>query len=267
MTRLIALLLLLPFISTAQTKTPGKELPALKAIFDRNGLKGTIILSDRKSGLNRGYNTACWDSGYLPASTFKIVNSLIGLETGVIDTSYIFKWNGEKRRLPDWNRDLSLRDAFRVSCVPCYQELARKIGTDRMRTWLDTLKYGHMVFDEKTLDLFWLEGESRITPAQQMDFVRRLYEEKLPLKHTTMQDVKGIMLNEKTESYTLSGKTGWAVRNGNNYGWFVGFLETKENTWFVATQVQPKDNRHVDDFAAARKLITMEVFRSLGIIP
>ena len=239
----------------------------MKGIFDKNGMYGTILILDPAQNRTYGYNPARWDSGYLPASTFKIANLLIGLETGVVDTNYIFRWNGEKRRLPQWDRDLNLQEAFRVSCVPCFQELARKIGPDHMRSYLGKMNYPGMDVQSDNIDLFWLEGNSRITPRQQVDFVRRLYEEKLPLKKSAMEAVKAIMVNEITPEYTLSGKTGWAIRNGNNYGWFVGWLEVKGKVYFIATLVEPKNQEVVDDFAAARKLVTMEVLRRFSLVP
>ena len=238
----------------------------LKALFDEHRMNGTIVIFDPEKKEYDGYNPSRWDSGYLPASTFKIANTLIGLETGVIDTGYIFKWKGEKRRLPEWEKNLKLRDAFTVSCVPCYQELARKIGTDRMTDFLARLKYGSMDIHPGNAGLFWLEGNSRITPRQQVDFIWKLYTEKLPLKPATMKAVKSIMVNEITQEYTLSGKTGWAVRHGSNYGWFVGYLETKGKVFVVATMVEPRDQENIPDFIVARKVITLAAFRILGLI-
>ncbi len=238
----------------------------LRSIFDKYNLNGTMLIVDQQKNRYFGYNPARWDSGYLPASTFKIVNTLIGLETGVTDTGHIFRWDGKKRPSPQWEQDLSLRSAFRVSCVPCYQELARMIGPDRMNEYLSKINYPGMDVHPENIDIFWLEGNSRITPRQQVDFISRLYEEKLPLKKSVMQTMKAIMVNEVTPEYTLSGKTGWAIRNGNNYGWFVGFIETKGTVYYLATLVQPKDQKMVDDFALARKTVTLETLRYLGII-
>jgi beta-lactamase class D len=235
----------------------------IKSIFDKYGMKGSIIFSDRKTGKIFGYNPACWDSSYLPASTFKIVNLLIGLETGVIDTGFIFRWNGEKRRHPQWERDLTVREAFRVSCVPCFQELARKIGYTRMTANLEKLGYPGMSVQPDNIEIFWLEGSSRISPRQQLDFLMNLQEEKLPLKKSVMREVKSIMVNEVTDEYTLFAKTGWAIRNGNNYGWFVGYMEEKDNVVFFVTLVEPKNQEKTDDFASVRKIIAMEVFHFL----
>lgn len=242
-------------------------IQAIQSIFDKYNMEGTIIISDPTSGRSFGYNSSRWDSGYLPASTFKIPNTLIGLETGVIEANEIFKWNGEKRRFHEWEKDLSLQDAFQVSCVPCYQSLARSIGADRMAKYLEKINYPGMDVHPENIDRFWLEGKSRITPRQEMDFVRRLYEGRLPINDSAMKIVKEIMVNEKNATYTLSGKTGWAVRNGNNYGWFVGWIETGGRVYYLATLVEPKNQERVTDFALARKTVTLDVLRFYQIIP
>jgi beta-lactamase class D len=254
-------------VSKATTlKSATDSVLIMKGIFDKYGLTGTMLILDPEKKHCFGYNPALWDSGYLPASTFKIPNTLICLETGVIDPGYVFKWNGEKRRLPQWEQDLTLREAFRVSCVPCYQELARKTGPNRMNSYLGKIKYPGMDVHPENIDLFWLEGNSRITPRQQLEFVSRLYSEELPLKKPVMQAVKSMMVQETNPQYTLSGKTGWAIRNKNNYGWFVGWIETKGKVYFIATLVEPINQDQVDDFAMARKTVTMEMLKFLGII-
>jgi beta-lactamase class D len=265
---LLLILLLAPFvILPAQITKAGREVPELKTIFERYGMTGTIIILDKNKDEFFGYNTLKWETGYLPASTFKIANSLIGLETGAIDTNQIFEWNGEKRSLSQWEKELTLTEAFRVSCVPCYQEVARKIGAENMNKWLGKLGYGHMVVTPETIDRFWLEGGSQVTPREQVDFIRRLYDEKLPLAASTMKYVKRMMLQEITAGFRLSGKTGWAIRNGNNYGWFVGYIETAGNVYFVATLVEPINQEEMPDFASARKQITMDALRFLKLIP
>lgn len=247
-------------------KAPSDSSFLIGSVFDRFGMDGTFILFDPALNQYSGYHPALWDSGYLPASTFKIPNTLIGLDCGAIDTTVVFPWDGAPRRLSDWNRDLNLREAFRVSCVPCYQELARRIGTDRMLEYLSRLNYGQMEVTPETIDLFWLEGNSRVTPREQVDFLRRLREESLPLKSSAMHAVKAIMQNEKTPDYKLYGKTGWAFRNGNNYGWFVGWVETADRILYVATLIEPKNQEEIRDFQLARKGITLEVLRLLNII-
>ena len=107
----------------------------------------------------------------LPASTFKIANSIIALETGVVTDpdKDVFKWDGTVRNFPDWNRDHTLRSAIAASAVPVYQEIARRIGADRMKTYVDKLDYGNRDISGAPIDHFWLSGNPRISPLQQIE--------------------------------------------------------------------------------------------------
>lgn len=243
------------------------QATTLQSIFESRQMNGTIMVFNPIDTIFAGYHAELWDSGYLPASTFKIPNSLIGLETGVIDTNYIFKWTGGKRRLPLWDKDMNLREAFRVSCVPCYQELARKIGVDSMKKYTEQFQYGSMDIHANNLDLFWLEGNSRISPRQQIEFLQKLHDGTLLLKPSTMDQLKSIMVNEKTDLYTLYAKTGWSIRNGNNYGWFVGWVEVQGEPYYFATLLEPMNQKDFTGFANTRKEVTLEALRFLGVVP
>jgi beta-lactamase class D len=249
----------------AQPK-PKRDLKELKVIFDKHGMKGSFLICNQVKNDYLVYNEKRAKTGYLPASTFKIPNSIIGLETGVINSETVFKWDSTERSMEAWERDLSLKEAFQVSCVPCYQEVARKIGIEKMRTYLDKFKYGKMKLDEKTLDNFWLEGESKITSYEQIEFLKKLYEDQFNLKHSTKAIILGIMQQDVTKNYKLYGKTGWSIRNGNNYGWFVGFLETPGNVYFFAVNLEPKNQKNINDFAKSRKQIAVECLQKMGLM-
>lgn len=241
--------------------------PELQEIIDSADVTGSILIYDQQNNTYWSNDFARCDSGFLPASTFKIPNSIIALETGVVgNDSTLFKWNGEKRRLPAWEQDLTFADAFRVSCVPCYQEIARKIGPVRMNEYLKKLKYGNMKVDSSNIDVFWLEGESRISMNQQLDFIARFYNKQLPVSDRTRDILKRMMVVEDDSKYIFSGKTGWSIRNGNNNGWFVGYLETKGEVYFVVTNIEPREEFNMDLFAKIRTRISLQAFKKLKII-
>ena len=236
-------------------------------ILDHEGVIGSILVFDPQTGTYYSNDFSRCSYEFLPASTFKIPNSIIALETGVVENdSTLFKWDGEKRRLPEWEQDLTFRDAFRVSCVPCYQEIARKIGTKRMNEYLQKLAFGNMIVDSASIDVFWLEGESRITMDQQMDFLVRMYSGELPVSEKTMKIIKRMMILEENSEYVFSGKTGWAVRNGNNTGWFVGYLEKHDEVYFIVTNIEPGEAFNMDLFSKIRTGISREAFKKLNII-
>src|SRR5258706_4557977 len=121
-----------------------KQDKSLEKYFDENKVNGCFALMDNGTGRFTIYNLSRYrDSSYQPASTFKIVNSLIGLQTGKItNDSMVIKWDGVVRRVADWNKDLTMYEAFRVSALAYYQEVARRLGKDTMQWWLDSLQYG-----------------------------------------------------------------------------------------------------------------------------
>lgn len=188
--------------------------PKFQSILDSAHLKGSILIHDFNK--NKYYsNDFNWArEGHLPASTFKIANSIIGLEIGIIENDQkVFEWDGEERMFESWEQDLILKDAFHFSCVPCYQELAREIGSSRMNLYLEKLDYGNIDVDSTNIDLFWLAGESTISQFQQLDFLERFYSKDLPISVHTYDIMKTIMIIEDVD-YKLSGKTGWSIMDG-----------------------------------------------------
>jgi beta-lactamase class D len=215
----------------------------LKKFFDENHVQGTFGIFNNGSGDFTIYNLSRYkDSAYLPASTFKIVNALVGLETGKIsDEKMVIKWDGIARPVADWNRDLTMADAFKVSAVPYFQEVARRIGKDTMQHWLDSLGYGARYAPAKInkIDTFWLDNSVKVTADEQLGLVKKLYFDQLPFQKRTMRIVEEIMIQEKNANYTLAYKTGWGNReNGNAIGWVVGWIEENYHPYFFALNIE-----------------------------
>jgi len=250
-----------------KTENIKKEtITAFQQILDSANVSGSILIFDPANGIYYSNDFIWCETGHLPASTFKIPNSIIALETGVmVNDSTLIKWDGYKRRLKIWEQDLVFRDAFRYSCVPCYQEIARKIGVERMNEYLKKLDYGNMVVDSSNIDLFWLEGESKINQFEQISFLYRFHSSTLPITERTEDIMKRLMVIEDNEDFRLSGKTGWSIRNGNNNGWFVGYFEKGSKVYFIATNIDPKVEFNMDLFPLIRKDISMKAFRELGL--
>lgn len=278
MKKIYLLSTLILFFSCSGKKTKSEEnvkkareqevvVPEFQTIIDSADVKGSILIYDLKDDKFFSNDFQWASKGNLPASTFKITNSIIALETGVVENdSTLFKWNGEKRRLIIWEQDLIFREAFHYSCVPCYQEVARKIGAKTMNEFLKKLEYGNMKVDSTNIDLFWLEGESRISQFQQIDFLKRLYQSKLPISERTETIIKRMMVIENIDNYKLSGKTGWSIRNGNNNGWFVGYIETEEVVYFFATNIEPNEQLDINLFSRIRTDVTYKALEQMKII-
>ena len=236
---------------------------SLGKYFTDNGVRGTFALMDNASGEFTVYNLDRYrDSSYLPASTFKIVNSLIGLQTGKIESdSMVIQWDGVDRGRPECNRDMTMYDAFRISCPAWYQELARRIGKDTMQQWLDSLSYGNKKISR--LDTFWLDNSVKIRPDEQLGLVKRLYFNQLPFFKINQEIVKRAMLFEDTPQYKLAYKTGWGKdEKGQNLAWIVGWIEENRHPYFFVLNFETPQSDA--DIPTIRMSMLKGILKQLG---
>ncbi|MBA2328810.1 MAG: class D beta-lactamase [Flavisolibacter sp.] len=212
---------------------------SLKKHFDEAGVHGTFAILDNGTNQFTIYNLARYrDSSFLPASTFKIINSLIGLQTGkIVNDSMLINWDGIDRGRSECNGNLTMYEAFRFSCPPWYQELARRIGKDTMQTWIDSLEYGNKTIS--SIDTFWLDNSLKISPDEQLGLMKRLYFDQLPFHKINQDIVKRAMLFEDNTNYRLSYKTGWGHdEEGKNIAWIVGWLEENRHPYFFVLNIE-----------------------------
>jgi len=238
--------------------------------FTENKVTGSFGIFDNGSGQFDIYNlTRFRDSAYQPASTFKIFNSLVGLKTGIIENeNMIIKWDGKYNIFPggdtatDWNQDLTMTQAFKLSAYPYYKEVARRIGKDTMQQWLDSVSYGNKKIS--AIDSFWIDNTLKITADEQLGFVKNLYFGKLPFDKRSQDIVKKVMLQEETTLYKLSYKTGWGfMENGKSIGWIVGWIEENKHPYFFVLNVEGDKNA---DFFTIRKKILKDILTQQGFM-
>ena len=227
--------------------------------------RNTLIVSDPEMAEQR----------FLPASTFKIPNTLIALELGVADgPEFALPWDGVERWASDWNRDHDLRSAFRFSVVWFYQELARRIGEQRMGEWVVAAKYGNMDI-AGGVDSFWLNGDLRISPREQVEFLQRVHEGQSPFSPATVElFLDEIMIEEQHEGVTLRAKTGWGSASDfpegarpdfdGNVGWYVGSVERDDGSlvYFATLLLAPEPAP--ETFYTDRRELGRGLLRELG---
>jgi beta-lactamase class D len=238
---------------------------SLKKYFDSSNVEGCFTLLDNASGEVTVYNLALDTTRFLPSSTFKIVNSLVGLQTGVItNDTMMIKWDGKVRQVEAWNKDMGMTEAFKVSNVGYYQEVARRIGKDTMQKWLDSLSYGNKKIGG-AIDTFWLDNSLKISPDEQLGLVKKLYFDQLPFRKSVHEMVKLAMLQEDNTLYKLSYKSGWGVdETEHNIGWLVGWIEENNHVYFFVTFV--KAGALPMDMKKVRLDITKGILKQLGFM-
>ncbi len=261
MNRLILLCLTLVLVLVASPAF--SEDAALAKLFSDRKVSGTLLITNLEGTTLYLHNEARANKPLLPASTFKIPNTLIALDEGVITEKELLKWDGTDRGLAAWNRNQTLTSAFKNSCVWCYQELAQRIGIARYQQWLKKIDYGN-ADPGPGLTTFWLSGDLRISAVQQMLFLHKLYKRELPFKASSYDALARIMLVEEKPGYRLYAKTGWAgygEKTTPQIGWYVGYVEIGTDVWFFALNMaitKPVEG-------AYRQQLVMEALKLKGI--
>jgi len=215
----------------APTVAPTPEAPAAvpfeagEALFAEEGLRGAFVV---RQSVEPSLLVAFPDLAaerFVPASTFKIPNALIAVETGVVpEGGLTLPWDGETRAFAGWNRDHDLPSAMEGSVVWYFQEVARRIGRDRMAEWVTRLDYGNGEIGPEA-DSFWLEGPLAISPLEQVAFVERLTSGELPLSGRTASTVRAIVPTRAAGDSQLHAKTGTSVDDDSCLCWLVGWVE------------------------------------------
>ncbi len=237
------------------------RITAIDDVFQSEGIVATLVVESADGGTSLVYNEARSVERFSPASTFKIPNTLIALENLVVASKdSVFEWDGTDKGMQQWNHDQTLESAFKVSCVWCYQDMARIIGTKRYETALEVLGYGNQLVGNE-VDAFWLNGNLQISAREQAAFLRQLTLQEIPFQNEHVETLKNIMLVEKTASYAIYAKTGWAATTPQ-VAWYVGFVTRDDETWTFAMNMRVDHPEQV----SLRKELTMRSLRTLEII-
>ena len=213
-----------------------------------------------------------------PASTYKMPHALIGLETGVVTETTVEKWDGVKRpEQPKWNQDHTVLSAMRPSVLWFFQRMAPRIGAARAHEWLQRFNYGN-ADTSGPITMYWVNGQLRISPDEQLAFVKKFYDGTLPVSTVhvdrlkqalaqapgTVENARGVhMLDAKwRDGIALNSKTGATTPpSGESVSWLVGQLTVDRRQIAFASAVWRTGG--VDTLDAARLLIDALVERGI----
>jgi beta-lactamase class D OXA-10 len=264
MKTIAAYLILVFFASTALSESISENL-AWNKEFSSESVHGVFVLCKSNSESCTANNAARASTAYIPASTFKIPNALIGLETGVIkDERQVFKWDGKPRAMNQWERDLTLSGAIQVSAVPVFQKIAREVGEIRMQKYLNLFSYGNANIGG-CIDQFWLKGQLRISAVNQVKILESLYLNNLAASKANQLIVKEALVTEATPEYLVHSKTGYSgVGTEENPGiaWWVGWIEKGTEVYLFAFNMDVDNESKLP----SRKFIPTKIMASEGII-
>lgn len=233
----------------------------ITALFNEAQTQAVFVTFDGSTLRQYGNDLKRAQTEYIPASTFKMLNALIGLQHAKATKSEIFKWNGEKRAFPTWEKDLTLGEAMQASAVPVYQELARRIGLALMQQEVKRLGFGNRNIGQQ-VDNFWLVGPLKITPEQEVQFAYQLATQTLPFDVVVQKQVKDMLYIESRGDAKLYAKSGWGMDVEPQVGWYTGWVDDghgKITAFSLNMQMAAGDD------VAERKQLTLDVLDKLGV--
>jgi beta-lactamase class D len=233
-------------------------------LFKEAGVEGTFVLYDAGEDLLLGHGQYRANERFIPASTFKLPNTLIGLATGAVKSvDEVLPYGGEPQPFDIWEKDMSLRDAITISNVPIYRELARRVGLKRMRKSVRKLEYGNGDVGD-AVDSFWLKGPLKISAVEQTRFLDKLARGKLPFPAKAQSAVRDIARIETGDGWELFAKTGLGGGGdaGPEVGWWVGWVEKGGRVYTFALNIairgpDDKDKRVPLGKAALKALVIL----------
>ena len=230
--------------------------------FESNSYEFSMLVYDLDQNSYLYYNDSLIEKNYPPASTFKIANTIIGLENGLIDSAnFLMKWDGVKRENTKWNADQTLSQAFRNSTIWYFQKLAKQIGRDKMQKGLDLLNYGNKMIGD-SIDQFWLNGTLKISMQDQVGFLTNIINRKYKLNSNTYDCLLQIMKYNLSCQYIVYCKSGWGQQGTEDIGWLVGMLIKNGKQYAFATLITTNDYTKFD-MASLRYKITKAAFDNL----
>ena len=245
-----------------QFDTTEKNITQLNLSSNFGDYTGSFVLYDQSADKWNIYNMEHASTRVSPNSTYKIYDALLGLESGIITPEHsTFTWNGEPYPFNSWEADQDLTSAIHNSVNWYFQAIDSQAGFEAVRTFLQTINYGNQNTGTN-LNLYWTDFSLKISPIEQVELLQDFYQNNFHFDSKNIQAVKKALLLSTTSSGSLYGKTGTGRVNGKDVnGWFIGYIETSNNTYYFATNIQSSSGAT----GSQATEITKSVLSNLGI--
>jgi beta-lactamase class D len=240
-------------------------LPARADVFSDAGVEGTFVLHRLGSDTLTAIHPDLAARRFLPASTFKVPNAVIALETDAVTLERsTMRWDGKDRGRPEVNADQDLASAIEVSALWYFQEVARRVGAPRMRKLVRAFGYGNQVTGP-ALDRFWIDGTLRISPLEQVAFLRKLRALELPVDRRHQETVARLIELDRRGARVLRGKTGLGFQDGQAVGWLVGWVDGDDPAVYALLVLAPGERSR--ELIPLRRQLLDELLAAHGVFP
>ena len=212
----------------------------LSSYFDN--YEGSFVLYDLENDAWSIHNEAHASLRVSPDSTYKIYDALFGLEEGVIKPeNSLIAWNGKKYPFEAWNANQTLPSAMSASVNWYFQTIDEQLGCAVLQNYMKKIRYGNQNIN-CDFSTYWLESSLKISPIEQVERLTQLQSNDFGFGPENIHAVKDAICLSTSSAGTLYGKTGTGRVDGQDVnGWFIGFVEASDHTYFFATNIGADD--------------------------
>lgn len=217
---------------------------------------------------------------YSPASTFKIAISLMGFDSGILESPdkpvLPFK-KGYTDFIPEWRHSQTPTTWMRDSVVWYSQQATLRLGLQKFTGYLKAFDYGNQDAsgdpgENNGLTHAWLSSSLQISPREQVGFIGKLVHRELPVSEKAVSNTSIILDQGMKGDWHVFGKTGsGGIRGANGkltkpFGWFVGWATRGKETVLFARLIQADDGRALGMGPQARDGLMSSVFLAKGVL-
>ncbi len=239
-----------------------REEPGWARFFESRKLTGTMVVLDEAKGVMHVWNRKRAETSFSPASTFKIPNALIALDAKVVkDLDEVIPYGGTSEFMKEWERDMNLWEAMKLSNVAVFHQVARRIGLERMRAKLIAFDDGNKETGDDIGQRFWLRGPLEISAIGHAEFLTKLAKVRLPVSAESVAQVKSLIRYGGKNGSVIYAKTGWIGRQEPQTGWWVGWVEKEGKIYpFAMNAVIPRM-----EAAKLRIPVALDCLEAIGV--
>jgi beta-lactamase class D len=234
------------------------------------------VIADSSTGKLLVQQGNCTDR-VTPASTFKVALSVMGYDAGYLKDAHTptlpfqqgyVDWGGD-----NWKQPTDPVRWLKYSVVWYSQQITKTLGQDKLRDYATKFAYGNADFSgdpgkNNGLERAWIASSLKISPLEQVAFLRKLVQQQLPVNPDAMSKTLAIVDQQQiADGWTVHGKTGAAFPRlsdtqfdyNRGWGWYVGWASKGEKTYVFARLIQDEKKDPITPGVRARDALLTEL--------
>ncbi len=225
----------------------------IKSFFDEKNVEGCFTMLDNANGGITVYNMSMDTTRFTPGSTFDILHTLIALQVGAVINENTPIYISDTISA-DTNK-CTIKQAFIKNNTDFFGQISKKIGKESFQIWLDSISYGNKKIGEN-LSSFWMNNSLKISPDEQLGFMKKLYFDQLPFRKSVHLSVRDMMVKEDNSAYKFSYRVGTSINEKHQLvECLVGWIEENRHVYFMANMIQHKNAQSQSEVVNVTKKI------------